>query len=421
MSDARFESRPFLPVTGPLWTTCAAVLAGPRPDVDDVVGRADRLLVVLDDDDRVAEVAEPQQRLDEPLVVPLVEADRRLVEDVEDADEPAADLAGQADPLRLAARQRRRRPGQRQVVEADVEQELHPLADLLQHPVGDQVVALGQLEAGDGVDRLGDRQAAQLVDAHATDRHRQRLRLEPRPAAGRAGDLAHVLLDLLARPVRVGLAVPALEPRDDALVVRHVRPAATEPVAVLHVDLLRSRAVEDELAVLGLQLRPRRLDREAAEVGDAGDQAGEVLAACPRPRAQRAVGQRERRVRHDELRVDLELRAEPRTGRARAVRRVEREAPRRRLLEADPAVCAGQVLAERDRLVAVDLPVDPARHRPSCRSSPAATPRPAAGETTTSAVPPDRPRAVSIDSVSRWRMPSRRTSRSTTTSIVCCS
>ena len=37
----------------------AAVLAGAGPDVDDVVGDSDRLLVVLDDEDRVAEVAQP--------------------------------------------------------------------------------------------------------------------------------------------------------------------------------------------------------------------------------------------------------------------------------------------------------------------------------------------------------------------------
>ena len=35
----------------------AAVLAGARPDVDDVVGHTDRLLVVLHDEDGVAEVA----------------------------------------------------------------------------------------------------------------------------------------------------------------------------------------------------------------------------------------------------------------------------------------------------------------------------------------------------------------------------
>ena len=39
-----------------------AVLAGARAEVDHVVGGADRLLVVLDDDDGVAEIAQPRQR-----------------------------------------------------------------------------------------------------------------------------------------------------------------------------------------------------------------------------------------------------------------------------------------------------------------------------------------------------------------------
>ena len=84
----------------------AAVLARARADVDDVVGDADRLLVVLDDDHGVAEVAQPHQRVDEALVVALVQPDRRLVEHVEHADQPAADLRREPDALRLAAGQR---------------------------------------------------------------------------------------------------------------------------------------------------------------------------------------------------------------------------------------------------------------------------------------------------------------------------
>ena len=84
----------------------AAVLARARADVDDVVGDADGLLVVLDDDHGVAEVAQADQRVDEALVVALVQADRRLVEHVEHADEAAADLRRQPDALRLAAGER---------------------------------------------------------------------------------------------------------------------------------------------------------------------------------------------------------------------------------------------------------------------------------------------------------------------------
>jgi hypothetical protein len=88
----------------------AAVLAGSGPDVDDVVGHLDGVLVVLDHQHGVAQVPEPNQGLDQPVVVPLVEPDRRFVEDVEHAHQPGADLGGQPDALRLAPGQRRGRP-----------------------------------------------------------------------------------------------------------------------------------------------------------------------------------------------------------------------------------------------------------------------------------------------------------------------
>src|SRR6478735_794293 len=53
----------------------AAVLAGARPDVDDVIRLHDGRLVVLDDDQRVAEIAKPDQRVQQPAVVSLVQTD----------------------------------------------------------------------------------------------------------------------------------------------------------------------------------------------------------------------------------------------------------------------------------------------------------------------------------------------------------
>ena len=123
-----------------------AVLAGARAHVDEVVGGAHRLLVVLDDDHGVAQVAQPLERGDQLVVVALVQADRRLVEDVEHADQRRADLRGQPDPLRLAARQRRRRPLHRQVADADVVQEAQPLVDLAQDQPGDLPLVLGRAQ-----------------------------------------------------------------------------------------------------------------------------------------------------------------------------------------------------------------------------------------------------------------------------------
>jgi len=77
-----------------------------------------RFEVVLDDDQRVAEVPQPNQRVDQSPVVPLVQTDGRFVEDVQHADQSAADLPGKADSLRFAAGECRGRPFEREIVEA---------------------------------------------------------------------------------------------------------------------------------------------------------------------------------------------------------------------------------------------------------------------------------------------------------------
>src|SRR5690606_37540684 len=80
-----------------------AMRAGERADVHDPVGGVEGVLVVLDDDEGVAEVAQPLEGRDETLVVALVQADRGLVEDVEHAHQSRAYLGGEADALRLTA------------------------------------------------------------------------------------------------------------------------------------------------------------------------------------------------------------------------------------------------------------------------------------------------------------------------------
>src|SRR5205085_3826380 len=143
-------------------------------------------------------------------VVALVEADRGLVEDVEDADELAADLRREPEPLRLAPREGRRRAVELEVADAYVVQEGQALADLLDDPGTDQLLGLGQVKRVEELDRAGDRHPRELVDVSVADGDGQHLGLEPRAVADRAGTEAHVLLDPLAHLARVRFAVAAL-------------------------------------------------------------------------------------------------------------------------------------------------------------------------------------------------------------------
>ncbi len=65
-----------------------AVLPGSGAHVDHVICRQNGIGIVLDDDHAVAEVAQMLERLQQPVVVALVESDRRLVEHIHHAGEP---------------------------------------------------------------------------------------------------------------------------------------------------------------------------------------------------------------------------------------------------------------------------------------------------------------------------------------------
>jgi len=68
----------------------------------------------------VAEVAQALERGEQTVVVALVQADARLVQNVKHADEPRANLRGQPDALRLAAAQCAALAVEREIAQADV-------------------------------------------------------------------------------------------------------------------------------------------------------------------------------------------------------------------------------------------------------------------------------------------------------------
>ena len=126
-----------------------AVLSGTGADVDDPVGYADGVLIVLDDDERIAEVAKSDKCLDEPAVIALVKADARLIENVEHPDKPGADLCREANALSLTAGEGGRRPVQRKVMQSDIDEELQSLIHLLEDATGNRGIAIGQRETAE--------------------------------------------------------------------------------------------------------------------------------------------------------------------------------------------------------------------------------------------------------------------------------
>ena len=69
----------------PSATICPPEETGAGTDVHDPVRGFHRLPIVLDNDQRVADVPKMTERLEQPDVVALMEPDRRLVQDVENS------------------------------------------------------------------------------------------------------------------------------------------------------------------------------------------------------------------------------------------------------------------------------------------------------------------------------------------------
>ncbi len=305
----------------------AAVHAGARADVDDVVGEADRVLVVFDHDDGVAEVAQSRQRAEQALVVALVQADRWLVEHVHHADQARADLRGQPDALRLTTGQAAGLAFEREVVEADVDQELQAVADFLDDLDRDLAAPARQRQRVEERQRFVDRQHHDRRQCAIGDEHIARGTVEARAFAVGAGALADVFGEFLAHGGRFGFAVAAVEVRHDAFELVLALRAPARLGEVVERDHVLAAAEQHGLPRLLGQLVPGRVDAEAIMFRQRCDQL-EVVRVALVPAAHRAGRQRQFRMHDDARRIEELADAETVAARAGADRRVEREQAR---------------------------------------------------------------------------------------------
>ncbi len=325
----------------------AAVFARPQTQIDHVVGRANRFLVVLDDDDGVAEIAQPGQRRQECAIVALMKTDGRLVEDVEHASEIRANLGGQANALSLAARQRRCAPAERQIPDTDVVEKMQAVANLTKNPARDQRFAIAQLLLVEDADRFGNGQIDVLGNRPPLDAHGAALRLQPFPAAGRAGTQRAIRFEVFLLDPR-SLFVPSPEIGNKPLEpgAKRILRRLTLRLLALRIGFRSSsgawRAKQQDVAQLFGQPAERQREVDPEGPAERGQRFANQLLVALGPGSDGAFLQRQRLIRHQPRRIEVVYRAQALALRAGAVRRVERERARRHLRHADAAVGAGQ-------------------------------------------------------------------------------
>jgi hypothetical protein len=306
----------------------AAMDAGAGAHVDDVVGGADGVFVMLDDEDGVAEIAEALEGDEQAVVVALVEADRRLVEDVEDARQAGADLAGEADALALAAGQGAGGAVEVQIFEADIVEEAERslislrMARAISRCCGFSFSSSAENQSSAWrTERREDMEMSSPAILTLSGSGRRRA---PWQVSHGAADL--VFGELLAHPGALGLEHAAIEVADHAF-ERLLDVVALAAVDEGQGDGLAVGAVEDDVALLVAELVPGGVELEIIGAGEAAEdlhviRAGRVGLG---PGDDGALLDREILVGDDELGIEEELLAEAVAGRAGALGGVERE------------------------------------------------------------------------------------------------
>ena len=215
----------------------AARRPGARTEVDDVVGGRDDLGLVLDDEHGVALVAQPSQQAVHPLDVVWMQPDRGLVEHVGDVGQRRAEVADHPGALRLAARQRARRPVEREVAEPDLDERVERVLE-----AGDQRGDRRLVQAAQPLGEVVDLHRARFGDVDPSDLRRAGRLVEPGATAVGARGEGHGPLDEGAdvRLERVDVLRQhrLLDPRDEPL------EGQVDPVDVDLGRLLVEQAIE---------------------------------------------------------------------------------------------------------------------------------------------------------------------------------
>ena len=225
----------------------AAVHPGARTQIDHVVGLAYRVFIVLDHDHGVAEIAQVHQRVEQALVVALVQADGRLVQDVHDPHQPGADLARQTDALGFAARQGIGGAVQREVTQPNISQKAQSVANFLDDLHGDLTAPALERKGGEEVDGPRHGELRHLGHAPAVDEHVAGRAVQACSRAVGTGARRAVLRQLLAHGGGFGLLEAPLEVLDDAFEGVFAPGGAALAVEIFEFDLFIVAAEQDQV------------------------------------------------------------------------------------------------------------------------------------------------------------------------------
>ncbi len=163
-------------------------------------------------DDGIAFLAQPEQRLDQGVYLRRVQAARRLIHQQSQGGQPASQQACQAHTLHLAGRERACHPIQVQIAQPYLGQKMQAFHDLVQAVPDGQPLPCGQGQVLQDFPKLREAHLAQLVDIVSLQGDSQVLFAQPGSLALRAGPGIGI------RPTHIPIPDKTIETGESALV-----------------------------------------------------------------------------------------------------------------------------------------------------------------------------------------------------------
>src|SRR5437667_6679300 len=93
-----------------------------------------------------------------------MQPDARFVENIKDSSQPRTDLRRETNALRFAAAERPALTIEREITQPDFEQKLQTRFDFPHHFRSNLLLLAGELDLGDEVDRVLDRELGELMN-----------------------------------------------------------------------------------------------------------------------------------------------------------------------------------------------------------------------------------------------------------------
>ena len=307
-----------------------AALTRARTHVNHIISGADGIFVVLDDDNGVAEIAKVLERADKALIVTLVQADGRFIENVKNAHQARADLRSQTDTLRFAAGKGCSSTFKGQVIQAYIDQELQTRDDFLRDRVSNRTLLPLETQIAEEAVTIKSAHLANLVNGLAAHGNREDLRLQAFPTARGARNDGEVTLQLLTLRIALRLLVFAHYRGQGALPLNEPVGVTSIDRGVIHPDLFLPQAFEQSLLDFFGHVLPRGVLVTAHMQCNGFKDLRVVVAALKRRDG--TLRQRQRGIGNHQTGIDLFPAADTRTVRTGSVWSVETEVARLKLV-----------------------------------------------------------------------------------------